>query len=58
MEAFVSPSAQARTICARRDDAVGERAGVGEGQQLGLILFAEEKGGAGTTARHERTPVN
>ena len=40
------------------DDAVGERAGVGEGQQLGLVVFAEGEGGKGSAARHERTPIN
>ena len=40
------------------DDAVGEGAGVGEGQQLGLVVFAEGEGGKGSAARHERTPVN
>ena len=37
---------------------MGERAGVGEGQQLGLVVFAEGEGGKGSAARHERTPVN
>ena len=40
------------------DDAVGEGAGVGEGQQLGIVFFAEGEGGEGSAARHERTPVN
>ena len=40
------------------DDAVGERAGVGESQQLGFVVFAEGEGGEGSAARHERTPVN
>ncbi len=29
------------------DDAVGERTGVGEGEQLGLVVFAEGEGGRG-----------
>ena len=40
------------------DDAVGEGAGMGEGQQLGIVVFAEGEGGKGSAARHERTPVN
>ncbi len=40
------------------DDAVGERTGVGEGQQLGIVVFAEGEGGEGSAARHEHTPVN
>ena len=40
------------------DDAVGEGAGMGEGQQLGIVVFAEGEGGKGSAARHERTPVS
>ena len=40
------------------DDALGERTGVGEGRQLGIDRLRRGRGGEGSAARHERTPVN
>ena len=40
------------------DDAVGEVAGIGEGQQLGFVVFAEGNRGESSAAGHKRSPVS